>query len=49
MPAPTFVIQDDVCAWVEIILLCGGTGDVAAALFPADGLSAVCVPVLIPN
>lgn len=40
MPAPTFVIQSDVCAWVEIILLCGATVDAAAALFPADGLSA---------
>lgn len=43
MPVPTFVIQSDVCAWAEIIVLCGSTGDVAAALFSADGLSAgVC-------
>lgn len=40
MPAPTFVIRNDVCAWAEIIVLCGGIVDVPAALSSADGLSA---------
>lgn len=40
MPAPTFVIQSDGCAWLEIILLCGGIVCVAAALFAAGGVSA---------
>lgn len=40
MPAPTFVIQNDVCACIEIIFLHGGILYVPAAFPLVNGVSA---------